>query len=84
MKNSGYGRELTELGMREFLNAKTVWVGQAVSPVVLGPAASIGGVRHGGGSPTDTAIASTGRPTPPVAGRGVAPAPGRNAWCDIP
>ena len=24
---SGYGRELTDLGMREFMNAKTVWVG---------------------------------------------------------
>ena len=27
IKQSGYGRELTELGMREFMNAKTVWVG---------------------------------------------------------
>jgi succinate-semialdehyde dehydrogenase/glutarate-semialdehyde dehydrogenase len=27
VKQSGYGRELTELGMREFMNAKTVWVG---------------------------------------------------------
>ncbi|GAB3347209.1 NADP-dependent succinic semialdehyde dehydrogenase [Modestobacter lapidis] len=27
VKQSGYGRELTELGMREFQNAKTVWVG---------------------------------------------------------
>ncbi|SDE97996.1 succinate-semialdehyde dehydrogenase / glutarate-semialdehyde dehydrogenase [Blastococcus aurantiacus] len=27
VKQSGYGRELTELGMREFTNAKTVWVG---------------------------------------------------------
>lgn len=26
-KQSGYGRELTEVGMREFMNAKTVWVG---------------------------------------------------------
>ena len=24
---SGYGRELTELGMREFMNIKSVWVG---------------------------------------------------------
>lgn len=29
VKASGYGRELTDLGMHEFLNAKTVWVGQA-------------------------------------------------------
>jgi succinate-semialdehyde dehydrogenase/glutarate-semialdehyde dehydrogenase len=27
VKQSGYGRELAELGMREFMNAKTVWVG---------------------------------------------------------
>ena len=27
IKQSGYGRELTELGMYEFMNAKTVWVG---------------------------------------------------------
>lgn len=27
VKQSGYGRELTGLGMREFMNAKTVWVG---------------------------------------------------------
>jgi succinate-semialdehyde dehydrogenase/glutarate-semialdehyde dehydrogenase len=27
VKGSGYGRELTELGMREFMNIKSVWVG---------------------------------------------------------
>ncbi|MDT4916211.1 MAG: succinate-semialdehyde dehydrogenase / glutarate-semialdehyde dehydrogenase [Pseudonocardiales bacterium] len=27
VKTSGYGRELTELGMREFMNVKSVWVG---------------------------------------------------------
>jgi len=27
IKESGYGRELAELGIREFVNAKTVWVG---------------------------------------------------------
>jgi succinate-semialdehyde dehydrogenase/glutarate-semialdehyde dehydrogenase len=27
VKTSGYGRELTELGMREFMNIKSVWVG---------------------------------------------------------
>ncbi|MGZ4670300.1 MAG: NADP-dependent succinic semialdehyde dehydrogenase [Blastococcus sp.] len=29
VKQSGYGRELTELGMREFMNAKSVWVGSS-------------------------------------------------------
>jgi succinate-semialdehyde dehydrogenase/glutarate-semialdehyde dehydrogenase len=29
VKTSGYGRELTELGMREFMNIKSVWVGDA-------------------------------------------------------
>jgi acyl-CoA reductase-like NAD-dependent aldehyde dehydrogenase len=28
VKLSGYGRELSDLGMREFMNAKTVWTGQ--------------------------------------------------------
>jgi succinate-semialdehyde dehydrogenase/glutarate-semialdehyde dehydrogenase len=27
IKNSGYGRELAEFGIREFVNIKTVWVG---------------------------------------------------------
>jgi succinate-semialdehyde dehydrogenase/glutarate-semialdehyde dehydrogenase len=27
VKQSGYGRELTDLGMYEFMNAKTIWVG---------------------------------------------------------
>jgi succinate-semialdehyde dehydrogenase/glutarate-semialdehyde dehydrogenase len=32
VKNSGYGRELADLGIREFCNAKTVWVGEAKAP----------------------------------------------------
>ncbi|MEJ2111965.1 MAG: NAD-dependent succinate-semialdehyde dehydrogenase [Acidobacteriota bacterium] len=30
IKKSGYGRELSELGIREFVNFQTVWVGPAV------------------------------------------------------
>ncbi|SOC49730.1 succinate-semialdehyde dehydrogenase / glutarate-semialdehyde dehydrogenase [Blastococcus aggregatus] len=36
VKQSGYGRELTELGMREFMNAKTVWIGPPGSEQVEG------------------------------------------------
>jgi succinate-semialdehyde dehydrogenase / glutarate-semialdehyde dehydrogenase len=39
VKQSGYGRELTEVGMREFMNAKTVWIG-APSGGAASPAGS--------------------------------------------
>jgi succinate-semialdehyde dehydrogenase/glutarate-semialdehyde dehydrogenase len=39
VKQSGYGRELTEVGMREFMNAKTVWVGAASSEQQAGDTA---------------------------------------------
>jgi len=39
VKQSGYGRELTELGMREFMNAKTVWVGAPSSEQQQGASA---------------------------------------------
>ncbi|MBB3674958.1 NADP-dependent succinic semialdehyde dehydrogenase [Modestobacter versicolor] len=39
VKQSGYGRELTELGMREFMNAKTVWVGAPSSEQEQGASA---------------------------------------------
>jgi succinate-semialdehyde dehydrogenase / glutarate-semialdehyde dehydrogenase len=39
VKQSGYGRELTEVGMREFMNAKTVWVGAPSSEQTAGDTA---------------------------------------------
>ncbi|WP_346618703.1 NADP-dependent succinic semialdehyde dehydrogenase [Blastococcus montanus] len=39
IKQSGYGRELTEVGMREFMNAKTVWVGGPSSEQAKGSTA---------------------------------------------
>ena len=39
VKQSGYGRELTEVGMREFMNAKTVWIGPPSSEQGVGDTA---------------------------------------------
>jgi succinate-semialdehyde dehydrogenase/glutarate-semialdehyde dehydrogenase len=39
VKQSGHGRELTELGMREFMNAKTVWIGAPSSEQAAGDTA---------------------------------------------
>ncbi len=40
VKQSGYGRELTELGMYEFMNQKTVWIGPRSSQQAEGDTAS--------------------------------------------
>src|SRR3712207_5950121 len=40
VKQSGYGRELTELGMYEFTNAKTVWIGPRSSQQAEGTTAT--------------------------------------------
>ncbi|SFN83112.1 succinate-semialdehyde dehydrogenase / glutarate-semialdehyde dehydrogenase [Geodermatophilus obscurus] len=40
VKQSGYGRELTELGMYEFMNATTVWIGPPSSEQASGDTAS--------------------------------------------
>jgi len=36
VRNSGYGRELSAQGIREFCNLKTVWIGEAASDVGAG------------------------------------------------
>jgi len=32
IKRSGYGRELSTFGIREFVNIQTVWIGPTVTP----------------------------------------------------
>jgi succinate-semialdehyde dehydrogenase/glutarate-semialdehyde dehydrogenase len=36
VRNSGYGRELSAHGIREFCNLKTVWIGETVEPTHAG------------------------------------------------
>jgi acyl-CoA reductase-like NAD-dependent aldehyde dehydrogenase len=40
IKHSGYGRELSIFGIREFVNIKTVWIGPAVSAAPARPAST--------------------------------------------
>ncbi len=37
VKHSGYGRELSSFGIREFVNIQTVWIGPTVSPTTTAP-----------------------------------------------
>jgi len=37
IKRSGYGRELSEFGIREFVNIQTVWIGPATGPTTALP-----------------------------------------------
>ncbi len=38
IKESGYGRELSAFGIREFTNVQTVWIGPAATPAGPSPA----------------------------------------------
>jgi succinate-semialdehyde dehydrogenase/glutarate-semialdehyde dehydrogenase len=38
VKHSGYGRELSSFGIREFTNIQTIWVGPAQGPAQTAPA----------------------------------------------
>jgi acyl-CoA reductase-like NAD-dependent aldehyde dehydrogenase len=38
IKHSGYGRELSSFGIREFVNIQTIWIGPIVGAAPTGPA----------------------------------------------
>lgn len=64
IKQSGYGRELSVFGIREFVNVQTVWVGPERGPA---PAATTG----------PEPVATTRRATSPASDHAPAPASGR-------